>query len=102
MGFFTGVGEATQLRGGTELFFNNTISPTAGVGSYIAILVPEEYREMDQWTPWGLARSSPVSRTGAKWSLPAPGTEQKLRGQASSTWSWKHLNGDCHSAHKLP
>ena len=47
------VGEASQLRGGTELFFNNTISPTAGVGSYPAILVPQEYRETDQWTPWG-------------------------------------------------
>jgi hypothetical protein len=46
------VSQAMQLRGGTALFFNNTIEPTAR-GSYKGILPLEIYREVDAWTPWG-------------------------------------------------
>jgi hypothetical protein len=45
------VGQAMQSRGGTTLFFNNSIVPT--VGSYSGILALEIYREVDSWTSWG-------------------------------------------------
>jgi hypothetical protein len=48
----TAVGQAEQLRGGTELFFNNTITPTQR-GSYGGILALEIYREANQFRPWG-------------------------------------------------
>lgn len=52
----TAVGQAMQLRGGTALFFNNTITPTVG-GSYGGILALETYREADGFKPWGLSSS---------------------------------------------
>jgi hypothetical protein len=44
--------QAMQLRGGTALFFNNTITPTKG-SSYKHLLATEIYREVNQWSPWG-------------------------------------------------
>jgi hypothetical protein len=46
------VGQAMQLRGGTSLFFNNTVNPTTDA-SYKALLALEIYREVNSWTPWG-------------------------------------------------
>ena len=51
------VSQGMQLRGGTALFFNNTIIPTAPA-SYAGPLALEIYREVDSWTPWGPASNA--------------------------------------------
>ena len=48
------VTQGMQLRGGTALFFNNTITPTT-TRSYTAPIALEIYREVNAFKPWGPA-----------------------------------------------
>jgi hypothetical protein len=61
---YSGVTQGDQLRGGTELYFNNTFCPSSG-GNYASLLALETYREVDRWKPWRSASGIKEACDGA-------------------------------------
>jgi hypothetical protein len=58
------ISQAMLLRAGTALWFNNTFY-AGKTGSYVAPLVLETFREVDEWSPWGMGPSPYPNGAGA-------------------------------------